>query len=995
MDRKSIRLKISMNGELRLVMRLGTSELDGRRSSMSGRLGRFFGLIGVAMALLAPATATAATADIIAPSDPFNPTAGSGWQAGTCNDEPAPLGTAADFCSVDTGPQFFEDAGAHPHFGFTQFIVKNHTPGEQPDGALKTVRVDLPVGLSVNPQATDQCEQSDFELNPTVLCAGTEVGASQVWGAAPILGTKVGPIEATVYNIVPPQGEPARFGLNLLGNNIYLQADLAWDSDYHEGFTIHVPALPDLAPLSEGLILANRLTFRGRAGDGTFITTPSTCRGEGLTGPSGHDYSTYLLASSITEEAQPGYSFPTSAFPRFESPIPPGTEPKNCQTIPFEPTIEAAPGTAETNSPAGVAVDLELPHIAGDDSKGMGGEVGEKQESSPIRNATVTLPPGMGLNPSAANGLQTCSDAQFGKGTKSPVACPPQSKVGTVAIDTPALPPESVKGDVFVGEQKSRDPLSGEEYRIFVDAESPRYGISARLIGNVKADPKTGRLTTTFANNPQVPVSSFRLDFDDGPRAVTSSPPTCGPNATTSSMLPWSADAIAPWTGATGISPSASFALAAAPGGGPCAKTMAARPFAPSFATKPASSKAGAFSPLAMNIVRGDGQQELKGVDVTLPPGFTGKLKGIPYCSEAALASAATRSGAEEAKTPSCPAAGLLGSATVLAGTGPAPYKVTGKVFLSGPYHGAPLSLAVLTPATAGPFDLGTVVVRVALFVEPETAQIHAVSDPVPDVFGGAQLSIRSVDVKIDRPDFTLNPTSCGPLATAGTLAGGGADPTTPAAFSSLPVSSPFQPSECEQLGFKPKLVMKLLGGRKIVKRAQHPKFRAVLTARPGDANIGRAAVTLPHSLFLDQGHIRTICTRVQLAAQNCPAGAVYGYAKAQTPLLDDALEGPVYLVSSNNPLPDLLADLHGQVNVRLHGVISSLQTGRIKNVFYPVPDVPVSRFTLNMRGGKKGLLTNSRNLCAHPSFSYLNFKAQNGKSLKLKKLRLRVPACR
>jgi len=964
---------------------------------MNGRLGRFFGLIGVAMALLLPATAVASTGDIIAPSDPFAPTVNSGWQAGTCNNEPAPLGTAAQFCSVATKPQFFEDAGAHPQFGFTQFIVKGEpatVSGEKPVGALKTVRVELPVGLSVNPQATDQCKQSDFELNATVLCASSVVGLSLVYGADPILGTKLGPLEATVYNIEPPVGEPARFGFNLAGNNVYLQADIAYDSDYHEGFTIHVPALPDLAPLAGGLIMQNRLTFRGRAGDGTFITTPSTCRGEGLTGPSGHDYSTLLLASSIKEEEKAGYSFPASAFPQFESPIPPGTEPKNCQTIPFKPTITAAPGTAQTNSPSGLVVDLKLPHIAGDDSKGSGGEVGEKQDSSPIRDATVTLPPGQGLNPSAATGLQTCSDAQFGKGTKNPVACPAASKVGTVAIETPALPPESVNGTVFVGQQKSRDPLSGDEYRIFVDAESARYGISARLVGNVKADPKTGRLTTTFANNPQVPVSSFRLDFDDGPRAVTSSPPICGPNGVTSSILPWSADAIAPWAGATAVDPGASFALATAPGGAPCAKTMAERPFAPAFAAKPASSKAGAFSPLTMTIARGDGQQELKGVDVTLPPGFTGKLKGIPYCSEAAIAAAATKSGEDEKNASSCPAASLVGSATVLAGTGPSPFQINGKVFLSGPYHGAPLSLAVLTPATAGPFDLGTAVVRVALLIDPETAQIHAVSDPIPDVFGGAQLSIRSVDVKIDRPNFTLNPTSCGPLATAGVLRGGGADPTTPAAFSSFAVSSPFQPTECKKLGFKPKLVTKLLGGPKTVKRAQHPKFRAVLTARSGDANVGRAAVTLPHSLFLDQGHINTICTRVQLAARDCPAGAVYGYAKAETPLLDDPLRGPVYLVSSNNPLPDLLADLHGQVNVRLHGVISSMKTGRIKNVFYPVPDVPVSRFTLNMRGGKKGLLTNSRNLCAHPSFSFMNFKAQNGKKLKKKKLKLLVPAC-
>jgi hypothetical protein len=282
----------------------------------------------------------------------------------------------------------------------------------------------------------------------------------------------------------------------------------------------------------------------------------------------------------------------------------------------------------------------------------------------------------------------------------------------------------------------------------------------------------------------------------------------------------------------------------------------------------------------------------------------------------------------------------------------------------------------------------------VALFVDPDTAQIHAVSDPIPHVFGGAQLSIRTIDVNIDRKDFTLNPTSCGPLTSAGVLNGGGADPANPAAFTAFPVSTPFQTSDCGALDFKPKLFTRLYGGRKAARRAQHPKFRAVLVARPGDANIGRAAVTLPHSQFLDQAHIRTICTRVQLAAHDCPQAAVYGYARAQTPLLDDELAGPVYLVSSNNPLPDLLVDLRGQVDVRLHGVISSLKSGRIKNVFYPVPDVPVSKFVLTMKGGKRGLLINSRDLCAKPSFSFMNFKAQNGKQLKKKKLPLRVPAC-
>ena len=426
---------------------------------------------------------------------------------------------------------------------------------------------------------------------------------------------------------------------------------------------------------------------------------------------------------------------------------------------------------------------------------------------------------------------------------------------------------------------------------------------------------------------------------------------------------------------------------------GRCAKTLAERPFAPSFAAAPKQATAGAFSPYSIEIVRPPGQQELKRVDVTLPPGTSGKLAGIPYCPATALATAAANAGAAEAASSSCPAKSLVGTASIAAGTGPAPLQISGKVFLSGPYHGAPLSLAVVTPATAGPFDLGTVVVRVALFVDPETAQIDAVSDPVPDVFGGAKLDIRSVDVKIDRPNFTLNPTSCDPMAASGALGGGGANPANPAAFSSFPVSVPFQTTDCGALGFRPKLFTRLFGGRKMAQRNRYPKFRSVLVARAGDANIKRVALTLPHSEFLEQGHIRTICTRVQLAAQNCPPGSIYGYARAQTPLLDDELAGPVYLVSSSHELPDLLADLKGQVEVRLRGVISATK-GRIKTVFPAVPDVPVSKFVLTMMGGKRGLLVNSRDLCAHPSFSNLNFKAQNGKKLHKKRLPLRMPAC-
>jgi hypothetical protein len=924
----------------------------------------------------APVPALAATGDIIAPQHPPDYSPGDGWQAGTCTEEPP---ESPQVCSVATPGQFFERAAAHPNWGFTQFIVKHQTLGplETPVGELKTVHVDLPVGLSVNPAATPRCPLATFQANPSNCPDESQVGENAV--TASLAGVPAPPIkpitQVPVYNLIPPPGEPARFGLELVGNEVYLRADLDWAGDYHEGFTIDVPRVADLEPLIKGLILKNRLFFDGRSGDGTFITTPSTCLGEASPGPSGHVYSTWLLAGSWTEAEQPGYRFPQSAEPAFESPIPPGTEPRECETIPYDPSIAVDPETAATNSPSGATVELEVPHILG----------AEEQDSSDTRTARATLPAGMGINPSAANGLEVCDDAQLGKGATAPVACPPASKIGTVRIESPPLPEGALEGDVFVGRQLSRDPTSGNEYRIFVDAESARYGISVRLVGNVSADPRTGQLTTTFAENPQVPFTSFRLDFDPGARAVLSSPPVCGPNTTTSVLTPWSGNPAA--------TPTDPFTLTSAPAGGPCATTLAGRPFAPGFGAAPASARAGAFSPLSIHLTRVDGEQELKGADLALPPGMTAKLAGIPYCGEAALAAAAAAAGNAERAAPSCPAASLVGRAAIAAGTGPAPLHIDGKVFLSGPYHGAPLSLAVVTPATAGPFDLGSVVVRVALLVDPETAQVRALSDPIPDVFGGTQLSIRSIDVSMDRPDFTLNPTSCDPLATAGTLNGGGADPTNPAAFSAVSVSAPFRTTGCEALGFGPKLSMRLLGGRGSTARSRFPALRAILTAHPGEANIRRAAVTLPHSEFLAQSHIRTVCTRVQLAARDCPADSVYGFAKARTPLLDDELAGPVYLVPGGNELPDLLVDLRGQVNIRLRGVVSAAKA-RIRTVFPTLPDVPVSQFTLTMQGGRKGLLENSRNLCARPPFSSIGLEAQNGKQLRRKRVPLRADGC-
>jgi hypothetical protein len=445
-------------------------------------------------------------------------------------------------------------------------------------------------------------------------------------------------------------------------------------------------------------------------------------------------------------------------------------------------------------------------------------------------------------------------------------------------------------------------------------------------------------------------------------------------------MTPWSENADE-------NEPESEFTLTDDPGGGPCPATLGARRFLPAYTDRSDSTKANAYSPFHVHIGRNDGEQELKVVNVTLPQGLSGKLAGVPYCDESAITAATTKSGTAELASPSCSAASQIGSTTTAAGSGVGPIKVKGAAYLAGPYKGAPLSLVTITPAVAGPYDLGTVVVRIALNVNPETTQINAVSDVIPDIMGGVRLDIRAIDVDIDRPGFMHNPTNCNAKSIDGTINGGGSNPADPAAFSSYPLSTPYLTTECDALEFKPKLSVQLQGGHKVTKRRQHPGIKAVLTAREKDANVARTALVLPPTMLLDNAHIKTICTRVQLASQSCPSAAQYGSATATSPLLEGQLSGPVYLVSSSHKLPDLVADLRGQINVQLHGVISTVHGG-MKTVF-ETPDAPVTKFTLNMDKGSKGLIINSKDLCKNPPKAKLNMKGQNGKKFENNKFKL------
>jgi hypothetical protein len=898
------------------------------------------------------------------------------WSAQTCNAnsdtpevklQPEPLSPAVTGKPPVQDPnqctgapassgKWFTQAAGHPNFAFTDFTLNTLLAPEGfigvPDGAVRDIIVDTPEGLSVNPEALPKCTLAQLGTNSCPPASFVGTNYFTVLGQAPECAPKPpgtcvqARVAVPVYNLVSEFGAPSMVGFLTTSGITKIVGSLN-PVDQHVTFTISniVP------PPAGSSVVGSRLVFNGRAGNGTYLTMPSNC-GPGQTS-----------TLHVDQAAAPGVFTEKSFTTEVGA--------SGCGSVPFKPTVAVTPQGGAVDSPEATTVNVGIPF-----------DPTEAISNSYLKTANVTLPEGMGINPSVANGLVACTDAQFHKGTNAAVECPEASRIGSVEVQTPSLPADSLGGSVYVGKPLNQNPSTGEQFRIFIHILSERYGVNVRLIGKVFPNLKTGQIKAVVDENPQATFSSFKLRFNGGSKGPLTTPGTCGPNTTTTSLTPWS--------GTANATPTGSFTLTSNPSGGSCPKTLAERPFTPGYTAKSDSTKAGAYSPFRVEIARNDGQQELKVVNVTLPRGLTAKLAGIPYCPDAAIAAAAARSGTAELAGSSCPAESLIGSTSTAAGSGNGPFKIAGKAFLAGPYKGAPISMVTITPAVAGPYDLGTVVVRVALNVNPETAQVTAVSDLIPDVFGGVKLDIRAIDVNVDRSKFSLNPTNCAAHATTGTINGGGANPANPAVFSSYAVNAPYQAGECGKLGFKPKLFTRLTGP---THRNQNPRIRAILEAKEGNANLSRTALTLPHSIFLDQSHIKTVCTRPQLASRTCPTASVYGHAEAITPLLSEKLKGPVYLVSSNHTLPDLVADLRGQVNIQVHGVISS-KRGGIKTVFNPLPDVPVKKFILRMEGGEKSLLVNSRNLCQSKQGSVMNLKAQNGKKVTDNNLPLKVKGC-
>jgi hypothetical protein len=864
-----------------------------------------------------------------------------------------PAGFAGTTTNADGSPAV--QAGSHPY----QLTIDLSFPTEAIAGTLaaggrvKTVEANLPQGVIVNPQASPVlCTEAQLEG-----LFGARAGcppASQIGTITTVtdLGGGLSPVTAPLYNMVPPPGTPASFGfepLNALGLYTHLSGSVRSDTDYGlSSLTREILARPLNPVFGVQATLwgnpsdASHDELRGQcsATDAAVIRPCTTERLDTafLTMPSACSENPLLTTARAESWEEPGIFHERGFQAQAVS---------GCNALEFQPTITARPTTNLADSPTGLEFNLHQPQD----------EHYEGLATAALKDAKVTLPQGVSVNPSGANGLAACTEAQIGYQpsggedhfSKQPQSCPAAAKIGSLEVSTPLLG-QKLPGSIYIAEPY-RNPFNSL-LAIYLAIEDPQSGTIAKLAGRVEADPSTGQLTTTFEENPQLPLEDIDLKFFGGARAALTTPLTCGTKTTTSDLTPWSTPE------GQDATPTDFFQTSVAAGGiGTCPSSEANAPNAPSFTAGTIAPEAGAYSPFVLKLARKDGTQRLTGLDTTLPKGLAAKFAGIPYCSDAQIASF------------SCPAASEVGAVEIGAGAGIAPLYLRGRAYLAGPYRGAPLSLATVTPARAGPFDLGSVVVRIALHVDPRSARVRAVLDPLPTTLRGIPLDIRSLTLSLDRPDFTINPTSCDPMsisATAGSAAG-----------KSIPLSSPFQLGNCSKLGFKPKVGVRLLGP---TRRGAHPELRTVVRARQGDAGIVGAAIALPGTELLDNRHIGQVCGTARFAAGTCPRDSIHGRAKVWTPLLDRPLEGPVYLRSSSHRLPDLVASLDGRIPFDLTARMDSVH-GRLRTSFEGLPDVPLRKVVLTLQGERKGLLVNTGGVCDGKLRAGAFFAAHNGKS--------------
>jgi uncharacterized repeat protein (TIGR01451 family) len=835
-------------------------------------------------------------------------------------------------------------AGSHPYQATLNFALNNElTPvADVASGEPKTVIANLPPGFIVNPKATaTRCTETQLETKvkkgeqETDGCpASSQIGTVRV--TAGELGFP-GSQTAKIYNMVPPHGWAADLGFDAAGVGLYvhLRGGVRTGADY--GLTATAGDV-----LQQGALLAFSTTLWGDPSDPSHDAVRGTCLagGKNLTGElcPGESTNTALLTlptkcsgpltTTIEAESwQEPNKFVPDDFESHDSANPPNPiGVTGCSALDFSPSIAVKPDTTVAESPSGLNVDLHIPQ-----EEGVNGLA-----EADLKDALVRLPPGMTVNPAEAGGLQACSAAQIALHESAAATCPDASKIGSVEVDTPLLD-HPLPGSIYLA-QPFENPFGSSEnpggslLAIYVSIDDPETGVIVKLAGHVEADPGTGQLTTTFLENPQLPFTDFKLKFFGGPRAPLIAPAQCGMYQTSTSLTPWS--------GTPAVAPSDTFSIGSGCDGG----------FAPTFGAGTTSNQAGSYSPLGVTFSRGDREQRLGGVTVRMPPGLLGKVAGVPQCPE------------PQANAGTCSAASTIGTVTAAAGAGPEPFYVpeagqpANPVYLTGPYKGAPFGLSIVTHALAGPFDLGQVVVRAAIFIDSRTAQITVVSDPLPTILQGIPLDLRTVNVIIDRPGFALNPTSCEPAQIGATFVS--------LADGSSTGFSRFQAAGCQSLPFNPSFTVATQGK---TSKANGASLTVKVAQAIGEANVHKVDITLPAALPARLTTLQKACTEAQFNNNpaGCPPESVIGTATAITPLLDTPLTGPAYLVSHGGAaFPDVLFLLQGEgVRIELDGG-TDIKKGITHSSFDTVPDAPISSFITSLPEGLHSVLAANGNLC-------------------------------
>jgi len=888
----------------------------------------------------------------------------------TVSSTPPPFGFAdAEAFFSNANGTIDTQAGSHPYeatfvFDMNNVLREEAFPSEQAAGGEpRNLTFNLPAGFIGNPTAVPRCTRAEF--NEEACPPASQIGLIASEAPGENMFASKGGLHNTsaVYNLVPPEGEPAEFGFQVFEINTQVGTDVRSGSDY--GLTSHADNIPQRDVIGSVLTLwgepgnpsHSHFHIGGNinVGEAPFLTLPTSCKGP------------QEFSLGVNEWENPSVEAHTSFKTHDANDEPIGFT--GCEDLNFGTAISTAPDTSNSDTPAGLTVEVK-PQLGGLFAP-------EGESTADIQDTTVTLPQGFVINPGQAAGLKACGPSEDGLTTEvervaggedtGRAQCPSASKVGTDEIETPLLA-HNLEGDVYV--LQSNPP----ELKLLVTASGE--GVNLKLVGIVHLNEQTGQLTTKFEGTPELPFSDFKLSFSGGAQAALDTPTQCGVYEATSDFAAWASPFIAD------VFPSASFAITAGPGGGPCPSNP--MPFTPALTAGATTDQAGQFTGFTMLLQRGDGQQRIERLQFKVPEGLSGMISSVPLCAE------------PQAAEGTCPASSHVGHTVVTSGPGPYPLVVPqpgdpeAGIYLTGPYKGAPFGLSIVTPVIAGPFNLGTIVTRAKIEVDPHTAQITVTTDPLPQVIDGVPTDLRSVDAVIDRPGFMFNPTSCEASSFAGT-AWGVAPPGASEPGESAAISSPFGVGSCRSLEFKPSLVVDTKAraskadGASLSFKISYPKG-----AQGNESWFSEAKFDIPRQLPARLTTLQQAClaTTYETNRAACPKASIIGHAVVHTPVLPDPLEGPVYFVSYGGAkFPDAVLDLTGDnVHIELHGeTFINGKTGVTSATFRNTPDVPFESIEVNVPTGPYSEF--GANLPAKDHYSFCGqkltmptlFKAQNG----------------